>query len=139
MEFEILENKKLDGDKINLLSNYFKIDYDKVSIQDWVIIDDSTILAIDLICQVAYGNPSYLDLLLKFNRMSSALDIGIGQIIAIPDMNSLIKNSRYIDLTKSEKSKSIISDKQKVSALVNPTTKPIPSSNYTKVKGNFIF
>lgn len=140
MEFEIINNKKVVNGKIDLLSNYFQIDYDKVIIQDWVIIDESTTMALDLICTAAYSNPEFLDLVLKFNRLSNALELGVGQIIALPDITSLIANSRYVDLSNSTPTGILtISKKQNITALTNPTSKPKPASNFIKLNGNYVF
>lgn len=166
MNFEILNKKKIVDGKMDLLSNYLKINYDKISIIDWIKIDESSIYMIDVICTVCYGSNEYIDKVLKFNRLSNGLDLKVGQIIALPDMMELHENSKYVDLDKAGnkniKKNETLSNEVKNTLLnlpkskgtlasgfngygnsyvrLNPSIKVTPSSNYIKKeKGVYVF
>lgn len=145
MQFQTFENKQMiktnDGEKIDLLSNYMKFDYEKIIIKDWVMIDAGSNGKIDLVSTVAYGQPDYLDYLVKFNRVNNPLYLPTGTILMIPDLNSLFKHTVFIDLNKT--SNSMIQKQTKLFNKVtssSPGTKPQIASNYIKnSNGSYIF
>lgn len=98
MEFRIFEDKnKVDG-KIDLLSNIWQIDYELVKIDDWILVDDSTNMSLDLIAFTMYGDESRMDVLKKFNRINNPLELYTGQIIAVPNLNSFNKHLKKVQV-----------------------------------------
>ena len=140
MDFEILTNKKSANGKIDMLSNVLIIDYDKITITDWILIDDFTVMALDVIAAKLYGSSEYSWLLVKFNRISNPLEVNVGDVIAIPDLLEFRKYSKWVDYSEmtrsaiSKQSKSFKSMKSNSSAV-----KVTPSSNFVKKSGNVIF
>lgn len=134
----ILSNKNVVDGKIDLLSNVLQIDYDKIIIDDWILVDEQSAMLLDLISFVMYGTESYSDYIKKFNKINNPLSIQIGQVLAIPNIVSFEANSRYIN----QKIVNIAS-KKKSSSLLNvstPSKKAIPVSNFIKSSnGNLIF
>lgn len=141
MEFEIFKNKKIVDGKIDLLSTYAKFNYEKMLIKDWIVIDEASNTSIDLISTIAYGSPDYLDLLIKFNRLNNPLYIPTGTIIMIPDFNSFVEHTSYVDLSKTTVSilAKQTAELQKLRS-TSPSSKPAKASNYIKnSNGAYIF
>lgn len=135
MEFEVLKNKKIVDGEMDLLSTYLKIDFDKVIIDDWILVDEFSEMLLDLISYVKFGSDEYVDILIKFNRISNPLEICKGDIIAVPNLSSFRENSKYIDLNK----ESIVTKKRNNKVNINNApSKMSKSSNYIKRGGNII-
>lgn len=96
MQFRILEEKTITDGKIDLMSNIWQIDYEKVKIIDWIRVDDSTAMSLDTIAFTVYGDESRMDVLKKFNRIDNPLELYNGQIIAIPDLSSFNNNLKKL-------------------------------------------
>lgn len=158
LTLDTFEKKKIVDGKMDLLSTYDKIHFDKINILDWIIIDKSSIYLLDVISMVCYGSQNHIDKIIKFNRISNGLDLRVGQILAIPEINSYIENSETIDLDKA-KNKNITSQKNqsKLDTIMknkvvnvgfngnannyiknNPSIKTTPSTNYLK-KNNGVY
>lgn len=140
--FSVLRSKTQVDGKIDLLSNYLKIDYEKVIIDEWILVDSQSAMLLDLISFAMYGTENYSDLLKKFNRIDNPLEIAIGQILAVPNIESLEANSTFVDLSKSTTTKNIasLSSSRLSQLLQTPGKKTIPSSNFIRSEnGNFIF
>ena len=140
MDFEILTNKKIVNGKIDMLSNILLIDYDKITITDWILVDVFTTMAIDMIAAKLYGSDEYTWVLIKFNRISNPLEVNVGDIIAIPDLLEFRKYSTLVDystssrLAKSAQNSTFNKIKSSSSAV-----KTSASSNFVKKSGNVIF
>jgi hypothetical protein len=143
MEFDVFLNKKQVNGKIDFLSTYLKFNYDEIAIKDWVVIDAGFETAIDMISTVAYGKPDYLDYLVKFNRLNNPLYIPTGTIILVPDLNSMLSNIEFVDLTSVNSSLTVNqlnSFNQVKLTSSSPGVKTIESSNYTRTSnGAYIF
>lgn len=141
MVFDIFENKRIVDGKIDFLSTYAKFDYENIAIKDWVIIDEGSNTSIDMISEIAYGKPDYLDYLVKFNRLNNPLYIPTGTLIMVPELSSLLKGLKYVDLAAT--SASILSKQtaglKKLQSL-SPGSKQVAASNYIKnSSGSYIF
>lgn len=137
----ILSNKTVTDGKIDLLSNVLEIDFEKVLIEEWILVDEQTAMLLDLISFVMYGTEDHVDIIKKFNKINNPLSIQIGQIIAIPNINSLESNSRLVNQkivnTTSSKKKNT---KSGILSNTSPSKKAIPISNFIKSSnGNLIF
>ena len=143
MEFDVFLNKKQVDGKIDFLSTYLKFNYDEIAIKDWVVIDAGFETSIDMISTVAYGKPDYLDYLVKFNRLNNPLYIPTGTIILVPDLNSMLSNIEFVDLTSVNSSLTVnqLNGFNQVKLTSNsPGVKTIESSNYTRTSnGAYIF
>lgn len=98
MQFRIFDDKKQVNGKIDLLSNIWQIDYELVKIDDWIRVDDATNMSLDLIAFTMYGDEARMDVLKKFNRINNPLEIYIGQIIAVPNLDSFNDNLKLVEV-----------------------------------------
>lgn len=140
MEFEILRNKKSTNGKIDMLSNVLLIDYAKINIAEWILIDEFTAMGIDYIAEKMYGSADYAWVLIKFNRISNPLTINIGDVIACPDINDFRQNSKWIEYSKTTSNSMSYQNTQfKKMKSSSSAVKSISSSNFVKKSGNVIF
>jgi hypothetical protein len=98
MQYRIFDDKNIIDGKIDLLSNIWQVDYEKVKIIDWIRIDEQTNMSLDIIAFTMYGDESRMDVLKKFNRIDNPLDLYTGQIIAIPDLTSFNQNLKKVSI-----------------------------------------
>lgn len=139
MEFGVLKNKKVIDGKLDLLSSILLIDYDKVDIDSWILVDIHTSGLLDLISYVKYGSTDYVDVLIKFNRINNPLEIEEGDIIAIPDLLSFQTNSKYVDPTQAfNKTRPSRIFNQLKSKVISGAIKSDNTSNFIKKSGNVI-
>ena len=139
MEFSTISIKTSTGGKIDLLSNFIKIDTKNVIIDDWILVDEQSAMLLDLISYTMYGTDEYVDMLKKFNKINNPLAIQIGQIIAIPNITSLQANSKVITPLAIQK-QAKVSTSSTANSNNTPSKKLIPSSNFIKKSnGNIIF
>ena len=95
-ESTVIENKKFVNEAIDLLSNVVKIKRDAVSIETYIRIEAQYEMSIDLIAESVYGTNDAIDLLCKFNGIENPLSIKEGDIIVIPNLSSLISNTKVL-------------------------------------------
>lgn len=140
MDFEILTKKAVVDGKIDLLSNVLLVDYDKIAIEHWILVDEHTQMGLDLIAEKLYGDASYIWVLIKFNRISNPLELNIGDIVAVPVLDEFFSNSRFVDYAAMTanmiKQQSASFKKMKSSSAA---VKAQPSANFIKKSGNVIF
>lgn len=110
-ESTVIENKKLVNDAIDLMSNVVKINREAVSIETYIIIEEQYEMSIDLIAESVYGTNEAIDLLCKFNGIENPLSIKEGDVIAVPNLSSLISNTKVLLY------KSILLEKEKPNIL----------------------
>lgn len=131
MTHEILERKQLINGKFDMLSNVCIIDYSKISIDDWIRIDESTIMGLDVIAEAMYGSNDYVWVLLKFNRLNM-FELNVGDVIAIPNLDDFREHTKFINYKVRTSSKQIVQS--------TPSQKQIATKNYNKLSnGNVIF
>lgn len=143
---ELLEKKEIVDGKLDLLSNIVIIDYDKISIDEWILVDEFSVMGLDYVSESLYGSNEYVWVLMKFNRIDSPFEVNVGDIIAIPNINEFRQNTKVINyksitttmLSKQNNAfnKSINNIGQRTSNITQKTT---PISNFTKQSGNVIF
>lgn len=140
MNFEILTNKKIVDGKIDMLSNVLLIDYEKITITDWILIDNFTTMAIDMLAAKLYGSDEYAWILIKFNRINNPLEVNVGDVIAIPDLLEFRRYSSIVDYSSKSKLTKSAQNLQfnKIKSL-SSAVKATPSSNFVKKSGNVIF
>ncbi|BBI90637.1 hypothetical protein HYO65_gp245 [Tenacibaculum phage PTm1] len=139
-ESTILENKKLIHNILDLQSEVIKINRDAVTIDRHVLVEKQYEMDIDLISKVAYGTNEAIDILCKFNGISNPLSIKAGDVIFIPNLNSLFSNMKklnYKSMTLSKSSGSLLKTTLK-SSQTNPSKKQQPSKNFTKSNDGII-
>lgn len=104
---KILQNKRKLIDKNgnvywDLIGVSFK-PKDNTRIKDFIIVDSSNVMRPDKLSIIAYGIPSYADILMKFNAISNPFTINIGDIILIPDIQyaeQSVKRVEDIDMKR---------------------------------------
>ncbi len=109
---DIIENKALIDEIVDLTSSVVKINRNEVKIDNWIRIDADNEMNIDALSIAAYGTPDAFDLLCKFNGISNPLSIKTDDIIAIPNLNSLLANMKKLNpksMMLTEKDKSTLS------------------------------
>lgn len=143
LQFSTLNKKAVVNGKTDLLSNYLQIDYANVIIDNWILVDDQSAMLLDLVSFAMYGSENYADLLKKFNRIDNPLEISKGLILAIPNIQSLEANSRYVDLSAKDRrlqTTNQLSNSAIDQLIRTPGRKPTPTSNFTRSEnGNYIF
>lgn len=94
MYSQIIDNKRFINDKIQLDDiNY--VNNKKINIIDTIEVKNKHLYRWDRISYEAYGNENYGDLLYKFNEFDHPYEHKIGDIVLIPELNSLQKNIIY--------------------------------------------
>lgn len=78
--------------KLDLTSNIWVIDYDKVVVEATILVDSSTEMRIDSIARYVLGTENYVDVIVKFNKISNPYGIKVGDIIVIPKLSSFFSN-----------------------------------------------
>ena len=105
---EYFDNSEYTGDKLypklDLTSNQWVIDYDKVIVDATILIESSTEMRIDTVARYLLGTENYVDVIVKFNKISNPYGIKTGDIIVIPNLASFFANIKRINY----KSKNII-------------------------------
>jgi len=143
MEFATLNDKKQVNGKIDLLSNILQIDYERVIIEDWIRIDDSSTMGLDYISKLKYGTEDHMDILMKFNRITTnPLAIPVGQVIAVPNLDSFFKWSKTVNIKpiQLQKQKTVIGTAAIETATSIPSRKQVSGQNFTKdANGIFVF
>ncbi len=96
MELTTLNNKitinKNGVELLDLCEPSFTYSYkDGFTIMKVITVSDEYDRRPDLISLAVYGSDEYLDILLKFNEISSPLDVRSGEILIIPELNSARK------------------------------------------------
>lgn len=105
------------GDKamipaLDLRSNVWVINYNAITVDNWIVVDKSCDMRVDTISKFMYGTEDYVDVITKFNRISNAFDVKIGDVIAIPNIASFFSNVTKINY----KEKTITSSKKSTKA-----------------------
>lgn len=139
MEFEILDSKKVVDGKMDLLSTILLIDYEKISIDNWILVDEFTEMGLDYIAEATLGSPDYVWLLVKFNRISHPLEVQKGDIIAIPNLDEFRSNSKLVEYTSYNNKISKTQSKQFNEMKSSIVSRTLPKSNFVKQNGNVIF
>jgi hypothetical protein len=142
MDFSTLQIKTKPDGKIDLLSNFIEIDFDKVIIDQWILVDDSSAMLLDMISFAMYGTENYSDMLKKFNKIDNPFEINIGQVIAVPNMVSLQENMKVVvpQQIKNPIKRIGLMKRSNSQASQSPSKKTIPASNFIKhANGNLIF
>jgi hypothetical protein len=144
MKFDIIENKTMLNDKINLLSNILTFGED-VQIREYILIDTTCEMLPSVISYVAYGTPNYADRILKFNHISNPYSIKTGMILMIPDITSFDNKKKHINATEIKNQKQKITKLSDVvnniqttatqQSLTSPSKKRISGKNFTKSNG----
>lgn len=131
---ELLQSKTITNTgRFDMLSKICIIDYDKINIDEWILIDESTIFGLDMISNAMYGSDEYVWVLLKFNRLNM-FEMNVGDVIAIPNLNDFRNHSKFIDANVTTKFQNINRTN------TTPSQKQVSSKNYTKSKnGNVVF
>lgn len=91
--------------KLDLTSNQWVIDYDKVVVDATILIDSASEMRIDTVARYVLGTENYVDVIVKFNKISNPYGIKKGDILVIPNLASFFANIKRINY----KPKNIIS------------------------------
>lgn len=83
--------------KLDLTSNRWQIDYDNIKVDDYVIIDKATEMRVDTIARYLLGTEDYVDVIVKFNRISNPFGLKVGDIILIPNLASFFDNVKKVN------------------------------------------
>lgn len=83
--------------KLDLTSNQWVIDYDKVIIDANISIDSSTEMRIDTIARYVLGTEDYVDVIVKFNKLQNPYGIKKGDVLSIPNLNSFFANLKMVN------------------------------------------
>lgn len=138
MTFEILDQKEIIDGKTDMLSNIVIIDYDNIPIVDWILVDEFSAMGLDYIAERILGDSGYTWVLMKFNRIDSPLEINIGDIIAIPDINEFRKHTKMVNYNSITTSMMKKQREAYRKIATNAATKVSPGSNFVKQSGNVI-
>lgn len=78
---------------LDFMENNFKVDYanPKVTISKIFLIEDRHLCRPDVLSHDAYGNPDYVDIILKFNHISNPFSMELYDLIIVPKLNDAIK------------------------------------------------
>jgi len=140
IQFDTIENKKEDANgKINFFSNLSKINFASVIIEHFILIDEQLEMRPDILAYAAYGTVDNIDVLMKFNGLSSFDQFVTGKIIAIPALDSITKNTESIEISqiKNQRKKLLTSSEVfEIIAKRSPTSNFLPNKKNT-VKANF--
>jgi len=98
-DFDTINHKPVEDGIIDLTKSVFDYE-DYVTIREIVIISDSMEGKPWLISKIYYGSEKYLDVLCFFNGISNPLTIKRGDVIFIPDLDSMLK--ALTDLSNSD-------------------------------------
>lgn len=152
IENDIIENKTVKEQNSNMVidfsSNIVKINKSNVIILDYIEVTDILNMRLDKLAYAVYGSEDFMFMLAKFNNISNPFEVKTGDVIAIPDKDSLYENtillnqksimlpkSRRKNITSSDEVNSNVSNNKKV-----PTRKKSRKSNFIKTKdGGLIF
>ena len=96
MEFRTVTKKDMQNDVV-LWQSYKNVieNRQNVPIIDFVVIDEHTVMRLDLIALHYYKSYDELDLLLKFNRITNPFEVPIGKIVMVPERNALIAATKF--------------------------------------------
>jgi hypothetical protein len=119
----------------NLQTTLRFVDKSKIIVLANVIVDKSVEHRIDIISKLAYNDISKAYAILIYNDMYDAGYIPEGTIIKIPDFQSFIDNTEYVEY----KVKHIDSTQPNVGANLAPNKKVVKRRNYTRNNDNGIF
>lgn len=117
---------------LDLRSNVWRIDFEKIAIDEWIDVDKTCEMRLDTISKLMYGTEDYTDVLAKFNKISNVFEIKIGDVIIIPNITSFFENLKKINY----KSKEIVgANAKKAQSSTSPTFKKSQSSPAAKKVG----
>lgn len=128
MRLDSIEIKDIVDSYVDLASKVLVIDTDKVVIDDYIIVDQHCEYKLDLIAEITLGSKDDSDVLLIFNNLINPY-IEQGQVLKIPNKDSLKKHSNYIDFKMQQSSINT------TSTTLSPSTKTVKTKNYTNTNG----
>ncbi|MCK9415712.1 hypothetical protein M0Q97_03515 [Candidatus Dojkabacteria bacterium] len=97
--------------KENSIENFHLINYDEVNIIDFLKIDNRLYGRFDLIINKYFrGNIGFLPILYAFNNITDPIEINIGRIIKIPDIDSIEKQLKINKILEDDVVPGIVSD-----------------------------
>lgn len=138
----IIENKDLVDKMVDLMSKVIKIDRKAVTIERYVLIDDIHEMSIDVLANGAYGRSEAIDILCKFNGISNPLSIKKGDIIAIPNLASLMSNTKRLEfkgIQLQKRNNLLTSSVTNVDNFTkSPSKKSVKKKNFTKSKDGIL-
>ncbi len=83
--------------KLDLTSNRWEIDYNSIVIDDYILIDKSTEMRVDTIARYLLGTEDYVDVIVKYNKISNPLGLKVGDMILIPNLESFFSNIKKVN------------------------------------------
>jgi len=90
MNHKTINNKRIVGDKLRITEPTVLFGEETKTIATHEV-SESEICRIDLIADLYYDDPSYSELILKFNNISNPFSITVGDVLDIPDHLSTFK------------------------------------------------
>ena len=94
----INDNKKLIEKIVDFTNEIVKINRAEVRIDNFIRIEKDNEMSIDAIALGAYGTTDAFDVLCKWNGITNPLSIKDGDIIEIPNLNSLFANMSKLNV-----------------------------------------
>lgn len=101
--------------KLDLRSNLWKIDYDKIIIDDYIEVDKSTEMRIDTIARYLLGSEDVIDVIVKFNKLQNPYGIKEGDVILIPNLSSFFQNISRVNYKPKDINRVNLSNDNRVS------------------------
>lgn len=83
--------------KLDLTSNQWVIDFDKVKVDNYIIVDKATEMRVDTIARYLLGTENYVDVIVKFNKILNPFSLKEGDIILIPNLTSFFDNVKKVN------------------------------------------
>lgn len=99
MENQVLENKKIINNIINLSSNIIKVDFDNVLIDDYILVDETLEMRLDSLAFGVYGTEDDVWIIMKFNGISNPFGVKKGEVLAIPNIQSFLDNIKLVNFS----------------------------------------
>lgn len=132
---EFFDNTEYTGDnlypKLDLTSEQWYINYDKITIDASIIVDASSEMRLDSIARYVLGTENHVDVLVKFNKILNPFAVKKGDVILVPNLNSFFENIKKLNY----KSKDIKSNPLD-SLNINSSNTNTSTSVKTNGKGN---